>query len=222
MEWWDLNLYKIIDFFASHSLHIEIIWLRPLSPSNNYRLKTSAFWWFPTLCRTVSSICFLRPALIYHLREILSGVSYGFAVDTWAVGCVMLACLSGVPPFNVNPKFLPSSDTNIPPGQYCPWNTQKCIICYVFSTGTRFTWREGTYHSNSASCEKFMKFLSISSNWFIIEARRANFTAWYYHTSVFIKSNACYFSTPHPKPKHWSGKCIWKSATSPTGTTSTT
>jgi serine/threonine protein kinase len=34
-------------------------------------------------------------------REVVSNAPYGFSTDLWSVGCLVLACLTGKPPFEV-------------------------------------------------------------------------------------------------------------------------
>jgi serine/threonine protein kinase len=36
-----------------------------------------------------------------ELREIMAGMPFTFPVDVWSLGCVMIAILSGTPPFDV-------------------------------------------------------------------------------------------------------------------------
>lgn len=45
-------------------------------------------------------------------REALLNTSHGFAVDVWSMGCVMVTCLSGTPPFQVSILQTMDGDAN--------------------------------------------------------------------------------------------------------------
>ncbi|KAH9950661.1 kinase-like domain-containing protein [Amylocystis lapponica] len=67
--------------------------------TDDFRIKLSDFGLatqLPTLSSTTSTFCG-SPSNV--APEIISHLPYGFAVDLWSLGCLMVTCLSGIPAF---------------------------------------------------------------------------------------------------------------------------
>ncbi|KAH9895161.1 kinase-like domain-containing protein [Cubamyces lactineus] len=86
-------------------LRKELILHRDINPSNilitgDGRVKLSGFssaQRLPTADATVTEFC---GSANYVSPEILCGRPYSFPSDLWSFGCVLLMCLSGLPPFD--------------------------------------------------------------------------------------------------------------------------
>ncbi|KAF9468586.1 kinase-like domain-containing protein [Collybia nuda] len=87
----------------------ELVVHRDIKPSNimltsDYGIKLSGFQLSTRLYSIDPKVSFVLESYSYTAPEALSDISYGFAADVWSMGCVMVTCLSGTPPFKGKTK----------------------------------------------------------------------------------------------------------------------
>ncbi|PCH40123.1 kinase-like protein, partial [Wolfiporia cocos MD-104 SS10] len=102
-------------------LRNERICHRDIKASNvllteDFRIKLSDFGLatrLPTPESTTQTFC---GSPNYIAPEIVARVPYGFSVDVWSLGCLMLTCLSGIPAFEA--PSVPDVFKKISRGEY--------------------------------------------------------------------------------------------------------
>ncbi|EPQ54523.1 kinase-like protein, partial [Gloeophyllum trabeum ATCC 11539] len=88
-------------------LRKELVLHRNLNPTNllitnEYRIKLGDFSLairLPTVNSTSSILC---GAPNYVSPEMIARIPYSFPTDLWSLGCVLIACLNGIPPFEAS------------------------------------------------------------------------------------------------------------------------
>ncbi|GLB38488.1 putative serine threonine-protein kinase PLK4 [Lyophyllum shimeji] len=89
-------------------LRKELVIHGDINPSNilltsDYGVKLSNFKHSVRLSNKDATTSSFRGVSSYAAPEMASGGSYGFSVDIWSLGCVMVYCVTGLAPLDANP-----------------------------------------------------------------------------------------------------------------------
>ncbi|KAH9855106.1 kinase-like domain-containing protein [Lenzites betulinus] len=88
-------------------LKAELVLHRNINPSQilvteQGRVKLSGFSSAIKLLTVESTVIDFCGSANYISPEILTGIPYGFGTDIWSLGCVLMTCVSGLPPFSAS------------------------------------------------------------------------------------------------------------------------